>query len=68
MTYTDYENNNHEQYFFVIPFLGEDEWDGQLGKRFFEKDIEDLTMSQLLDYLKQINILQSGETIIKQGM
>lgn len=68
LTYTDYENNNHEQYFFVIPFLGEDEWDGQLGKRFFEKDIEDLTMSQLLDYLKQINILQSGETIIKQGM
>lgn len=67
LTYTDYENNNHEQYFFVIPFLGEDEWDSQLGKRFFEKDIEDLTMSQLLNYLKQMNNSQSGETVIKQG-
>lgn len=61
LTYTDYENYNHEQYFFVIPFLGEDEWDSQLGKRFFEKDIEDLTMDQLAEYLRKLNSSQITE-------
>ncbi len=61
LTYTDYENNNHERYFFVIPFLGEDEWDSQLGKRFFEKDIEDLTMDQLAEYLRKLNSSQITE-------
>lgn len=60
LTYTDYENNNHEQYFFVIPFLGEDEWDSQLGKRFFEKDIEDLTMNQLAEFLRKLNSSQNN--------
>ena len=61
LTYTDYENNNHEQYFFVIPFIGGDEWDSQLGKRFFEKDIEDLTMDQLAEYLRKLNSSQITE-------
>lgn len=66
LSYTDYENNNHEQYFYVMPVLGADEWDVQLGEHFFDKEIEDLTMEQLLEYLKTMNTEQTGEDIIKQ--
>lgn len=67
LTYTDYENNNHEQYFFVIPVLGANEWDDKLGEHFFDKKIEDFTMEQLLEYLKTMNAKQRGETVIEKG-
>ena len=66
LTYSDYENVRHEQYFLVIPFLGADEWNVQLGEHFFDKEIEDLSMEQLLEYLKTMNSEQTGDAIIKQ--
>ena len=51
--YKDFENKQQEQYFIVIPFTDALECSSTVGQQFFDKTIENVTIGELYNILKQ---------------
>lgn len=53
LSYKDFENKRQEQYFIVMPFTDALECGSAVGQHFFDKTIENVTIGELYDILKQ---------------
>lgn len=53
LSYKNFENIRQKQYFIVMPFTGALECDSTVGQHFFDEIIENITISELFDMLRQ---------------
>lgn len=63
LSYKDYLSNIHEEYYFVIPFVGSSHWDRKLASVFFDTSIEEITMEELSTFIYKLNEIKNGPVI-----